>query len=467
MENKNKVDFKFAKIYKDNIFKKKRYKLFFGGRGAGRTHSISRYILIRAMKERIRVWCAREKQNSIAQSVHHIFVELINLYNLNAYFNITKDDITCTTTGSYFMFKGFRGDAGQYSAEGLKAYEDFDILWIEEASACQMDSLMVVSKTIRKEGSEIIASFNRVLEEDPIWRFGCYDVGDIYTNKVFEDKDRIVIYANLDDNPFASETLRQDREQDKKRLSIDEWNQVWLGYPDRSAGFKAFITRDAIYGEKSIPTDEETQMYEVVCGFDPNGGGKDTACAVARQGRKILEIKVIRDVKDPLDLANLFLNFKRKYNATKAYCDKGYGLAVLAIAKQMHESIIPVDFGGRANDADTYGNKRAEIYGRLRDWLDAGGYLGDPKNIDVIEVKRELQSIEYNLRKSDEGVIYLCSKDDIRKRIGRSPDRADALALTFSGFKDKIVRNDRGIFIDDSDDYKVDNFDNVDTLNLI
>lgn len=467
MAQQNSVEFKFPKLYKDNIFKKKRYKLFFGGRGAGRTHSISRYILIRAMQERIRVWCAREKQNSIAQSVHHIFVELINLYNLNAYFNITKDDITCTTTGSYFMFKGFRGDAGQYSAEGLKAYEDFDILWIEEASACQMDSLMVVSKTIRKEGSEIIASFNRVLEEDPIWRFGCYDVGDIYTNKVFEDKDRIVIYANLDDNPFASDTLRQDRETDKKRLSLDEWNQVWLGYPDRSAGFKAFITRDAIYGERSIPTEEETQMYEVICGFDPNGGGKDTACAVARQGRKILEIKVYRDVKDPLDLANLFLNFKRKYNATKAYCDKGYGLAVLAIAKQMNESIIPVDFGGRASDADTYGNKRAEIYGRLRDWLNEGGYLGDAKNNDVIEVKRELQSVEYNLRKSDEGVIYLCSKDDIRKRIGRSPDRADALALTFAGFKDKIIRNDRGIEIDDSGDYKVENFDNVNTLNLI
>lgn len=469
MESKElaQLDIHLAPIY-EPIWKKKRYKMFFGGRAAGRSHSIARYILIRAIKERLRIWCAREKQNSIAQSVHHIFVELINLYNLNSYFNITKDDITCTVTGSYFMFKGFRGDAGQYSAEGLKAYEDFDILWIEEASACTMESLLVVSKTIRKEDSEIIATFNRVLEEDPIWRFGCYDIGDIYKNKVFEDNDRLVIYATMDDNPFASETLKQDREQDKKRLSVDEWNQVWLGYPDRSAGFKAFFTRDVIYRDNSVPQEQEYGIYETICGFDPNGGGKDSACAVARQGRMIKEIKIINDIKDPLDLANFFIAFKRKHNASKAYCDRGYGLAVLAIARQANEPIIPVDFGGRPNNAEAYGNKRAEMYGRLKDWLEAGGYLGDKKDENVVEIRRELQSIEYNLRKSDDGKIYLCSKDDIRKRIGRSPDAVDALALTFAGFKDKVIKTDRWLDIENENgDYQVDTFNGVDTLGLI
>lgn len=463
MSEQQQLEIRLAPIY-EHIWKKKRLKACFGGRGAGRTHSIARYILIRSMKENIRIWCARETQKSIAQSVHHVFVELIHKYGLADYFDITKDDIRCTATGAYFMFKGFRGDGGQYSEEGLKAYEDFDILWIEEAAACTMDSLLVVSKTIRKEGSEILVSFNRVLEEDPIWLFACYDCGDIYKNKIFEDEDRIIIYATVDDNPFASDTFLKERETDRKRLSLEEYKKVWEGYPDASAGFKAFFTRDMIYGEKQEPPEEYYNQYEVVCGFDPSGGGKDSACAVARQGPKILAIRVFKGIRDQLELANLFLAFKHEFGASRAYCDIGYGQGVLAIATQMGENVIPVAFGSRSNDAEHFGNKRAEIYGKVKDWLVSGGFLGTSKDPDVVELKRELQAIQYNLRKSDEGPIYLCSKDEIRKTLGRSPDIADALALTFAGFKDKLVRDVRGRDLDYSGDYFVDTMEDYDVF---
>ena len=187
-----------AKIY-EPLLKKKRIKALFGGRGGGRSHNVARYLLGRSLNEKIRIWCAREIQNSIADSVQHLFVELIEEYNLQQYFKITDQDII-SATGSYFMFKGFRGSGGTYSAERLKAYEDFDVLWVEEASACSMESLNVVSKTIRKEGSELIFTFNRVLEEDPVWRFTCYDCGDIYNTGYFEDDDRLIIYANVEKN---------------------------------------------------------------------------------------------------------------------------------------------------------------------------------------------------------------------------------------------------------------------------
>lgn len=461
----NNVSIRLAKIY-ESLFKKKRMKAMFGGRGGGRSHNVARYILIRAMRERLRIWCAREIQNSISDSVQHLFIELINLYHLEPYFKITDQDIVCLATGSYFMFKGFRGSGGTYSAERLKAYEDFDILWVEEASACSMESLNVVSKTIRKEGSELLFTFNRVLEEDPVWRFTCYDCGDIYKTGYFEDDDRLIIYANVERNEFATSILYKEQEQDKKRLTADEYNRIWLGYPDRSAGFKAFFTRDMIYNNSREPNEEEIAIFEVVCGFDPSDGGKDSACAVARQGRKILEIQQVKGLKD-LDLANFFIAFKRKHNCNRAYVDRGYGQGVLTLARQMNESIIPVDFGGRANDADTYRNKRAEMYGKLKEWLINSGYLGDSKDENVVELRRELQSIEYNLRKSDDGKICLCSKDEIRKRLNRSPDVCDAVALTFAGFKDKIIKKDNGLDIDDNSNYAVDTFTNINTLNLI
>lgn len=466
MEKTKQLEIKLAKIY-EPIWKKKRIKAFFGGRGGGRTHNVARYILIRAMREKLRIWCARETQNSIADSVQHVFVELIELYHLENYFKITDSDITCLLTGSYFMFKGFRGSGSTYSPERLKAYEDFDILWVEEASACIMESLNVVSKTIRKEGSELIFTFNRVLEEDPVWRFACYDVGDIYNTHYFEDERRIVIYANVDTNEFATKELYVEREMDAQRLSPDEYNRVWLGYPDRSGGMKAFFTRELIYGERREPQEEFVEMWETIVGFDPNGGGKDSACAVARKGPKIIALEVFRNIKDPLDLALMFIEFKRKYDAKKAYCDRGYGQAVIAIARQQNENIIPVDFGGKSVSDEACINRRAEIYQKFKNWLQDGGYLGDPKDKEIIELKRELQCVEYNLRKSDDGKIALGPKDDIRKKLGHSPDRADAVALTFAGFKDRMIKNERGVSLDDDVEYVVQNYDNIDTTALI
>ena len=470
MENKKQVEIKLAKIY-EPIWEKKRIKAFFGGRGGGRTHNVARYILIRAMREKLRIWCARETQNSIADSVQHVFVELIELYGLNDYFKITDTDITCLLTGSYFMFKGFRGSGSTYSPERLKAYEDFDILWVEEASACIMESLNVVSKTIRKEGSELIFTFNRVLEEDPVWRFACYDIDveQIYREHVFQDEKRLIIYANCDVNEYATSVLFEEREMDRKRLSVDEFNRVWLGYPDRSGGMKAFFPRDIIYRDhQREPTIPEYDKYEVVCGFDPNGGGKDSACAIARQGPKVLNIRVFRGIKDPLELANLFIAYKREFEANRAYCDRGYGQAVIAIANQMQESIIPVDFGGRSVSNQNCLNRRAEMYQKLKEWLQNGnGWLGNSKDEDVIELKREMQCVEYNLRKSDDGTIALGPKDDIRKKLGHSPDRCDALALTFAGFEDKIVKDARGFSIGDDSNYARTTINDIDIFGLI
>lgn len=467
---KRTVDIQLAKIY-EPLWKKKRMKAMFGGRGGGRSHNVARYILIRALREKLRIWCAREIQNSISDSVQHLFVELIQEYHLEEYFKVTDTDITAVN-GSYFMFKGFRGSGGTYSAERLKAYEDFDILWVEEASACSMESLNVVSKTIRKEGSELLFTFNRVLEEDPVWRFTCYDCGDIYNTGYFEDDDRLIIYANVERNEFATSILYKEQEQDKKRLTVDEYNRIWLGYPDRSGGMKAFFPRELVYGNPRIPDEQFYSMYEPICGFDPNGGGKDSACAVCRQGPKIIALRVYRGIKDPLELANLFIDFKRFHGAKRAYCDRGYGQAVIAIARQQSETIIPVDFGGKAITNENCINRRAEIYQRFKEWLQEGGYLGDPKDNDIIELRRELTAVEYNLRKSDDGKIALGPKDDIRKVLGHSPDRADAVALTFAGFKDRIIRNARGIEINEDGftsegDYYVNKYDNVDVWSLL
>jgi len=86
---------------------------------------------------------------------------------------------------------------------------------------------------------------------------------------------------------------------------------------------------------------------------------------------------------------------------------------------------LMIAFGGEATRKDRYLNKRAEMWGEYKDWLRHGGCLpDDPKLCE------ETTAPEQVFR--EDGKIQLESKKDIKERLGFSPGRADALALTFA-----------------------------------
>src|SRR5271165_1152293 len=70
------------------LFKPKRHKVMYGGRGAGRSWGCARALIIKSIKSPIRVLCAREFQNSIAESVHKTLSDQIKLMGLEDLFEI-------------------------------------------------------------------------------------------------------------------------------------------------------------------------------------------------------------------------------------------------------------------------------------------------------------------------------------------------------------------------------------------
>lgn len=71
-------------------------------------------------------------------------------------------------------------------------------------------------------------------------------------------------------------------------------------------------------------------------------------------------------------------------------------------------------------DANRFKNLRAQMYWQLREDLRLG-VIGLPRDP---ELWRELTVVQFT---DEQGVVAIESKDDIRKRLGRSPDRADAV----------------------------------------
>lgn len=102
------------------------------------------------------------------------------------------------------------------------------------------------------------------------------------------------------------------------------------------------------------------------------------------------------------------------------------GAGVIDRLRQMGmPNVFEVNFGGSAIDSNRYANIRAEMYFKILAWLKSGGCI--PNDTDL---KSELTVTEYKYTQA--GKIILQPKEQIKELTGRSPDRADSLALTFA-----------------------------------
>ena len=106
--------------------------------------------------------------------------------------------------------------------------------------------------------------------------------------------------------------------------------------------------------------------------------------------------------------------------------DTGVGGGVTDRLSEQGHAIHPVNFGQAALEKDRFMNARSEMLWNLRIWL------RDTGHVDLHPaLRKELTTIQYKMHSS--GRIQVESKDDIRKRLGKSPDKADALAIAVAG----------------------------------
>jgi hypothetical protein len=134
---------------------------------------------------------------------------------------------------------------------------------------------------------------------------------------------------------------------------------------------------------------------------------------------------------DTMQLAARVAEQFSHYRADAVFVDGGgVGGGVVDRCRQLGVQVFEVQFGGRPDrpdfnaDASKYANKRAEIWGLMREWLEVGAIPEDP------ELSAALIGPQYGFNGRDE--IQLERKEDMKKRGLASPDLADALALTFA-----------------------------------
>jgi len=206
------------------------------------------------------------------------------------------------------------------------------------------------------------------------------------------------------DNPWVMATILG--------LFPPSWFNALLGSDDVDAAIARSYRADEI---ASAP---------VVLGGDVARQGDDSSAVAQRQGRQAFPISMFR-IPDTMVLAGQFIRLAKESGADGFFVDEtgGYGAGVIDAMRQLGHTVIGVQFGGKPNDY-RYFNKRSEMYFELAAWVKSGGALPDDR-----QLKEELCATTF-VYQGDK--FRIVEKELIKKKLGRSPDKADALALTFA-----------------------------------
>lgn len=202
-----------------------------------------------------------------------------------------------------------------------------------------------------------------------------------------------------------------------------------LGRFPRSASTQ-FIGFDVFRQAACRPLIEDRGM-PLVLGVDVARFGDDKSVIYPRMGRdarshgywKFRGLDTMQMAAMVVEKINYFGDLGKPVAAV--FVDgAGVGGGVVDRLRQLQVNVIEVNPGSGADNKSKYANKRAEMWGRGKDWL-AGGCV---KNEDELET--DLTGLEYGYNRQN--AIQLERKEDMKERGLASPDLGDALMLTFA-----------------------------------
>ena len=195
------------------------------------------------------------------------------------------------------------------------------------------------------------------------------------------------------------------------------------------ASYSQFIGRglvnDAVKQYDFITSRPDSYKFSaIILGVDVARFGDDSSCVFLRQGLLAKEILYEKDL-DTYQLYKKVASLANSYDADSICVDmSGIGSGVLDNLINHGYPAIGTDFGEKAEDPVNFSLKRSELWSRVRDWLRRGGAIPDD---EILKEELCAPLYEYNARDK----MSIEQKAKTKERLMHSPDKADALILTF------------------------------------
>lgn len=229
-------------------------------------------------------------------------------------------------------------------------------------------------------------------------RYTCYDTGVLSPTEIENYR------KEVDENTFRREMLCDfSASGEDQVISYEAVSEAMMKIPDQLL---------------------LTSPDPLIMGVDVSRYGNDRSVIFFRKGF-VAEKPIFTSHCSIPDLAS-FVNYHYSIRLPEAVFVDGTGVGggVVDLLTDFGLPVYDINFSKKSFDP-RYKNKRTEMWFKMAEWIRQGGCIYPDDHL-----KSELAAPIY---KTDEGgQICLESKKDIRCRLGKSPDMADALALTFA-----------------------------------
>jgi phage terminase large subunit len=445
-----------------------RFKIAKGGRGSSKTRTVITILVNNVMYSGWRVVCFRELMEAIAESSYQEIVEEIERRNLGPFFDITKTEISCPSSGGVFKFSGIRASSKRLQNQKLKGFSNFDAAFIDEGESITKESWNALVPTMRKAGSEIFVCFNPASPLDFIYQ--AFVTEPIYPAELHGKPYCIVLTVNYTDNPFFPQELADDA--DLMRVTDPElFRHVYLGEP---------VADNALAIIKPAWIEAAIDAHLHISGF-PMGGGKiggmdvsggvegdivapkanDPNALAWRYGSVLAGLEEWQDENPNKAAAHAHPIVLREGIDTLHIDDIGVGASVPGEFRRLHRDLPSArkvefigwtasespadpdnDYQPGKTNGDMFANLKAQGWGTLGDrfrntWQARNGLPYDPDQLISIPrglpLRSKLQGeLSGPRRESVNGRMKVESKKSLKARGIPSHNLADAVVMAYA-----------------------------------
>lgn len=213
---------------------------------------------------------------------------------------------------------------------------------------------------------------------------------------------------------------------DEKRRSWGEQNPLWIAkveaeFPNAADDALIPVMWIRAAQERTLP---ETAPVEL--GVDVGAGGDRNVVARRRGGH----VRIVRCNQEPdtmRSLGNVTADLAAAHAAVAKIDEIGIGRGMVDRGRELGRPVVGINVSEAADDREHYLNKRAEYYWGLRERFQDGTVDIDPNDEDLAA---ELVALRW--KRTSRGQIQIESKVDMKRRGVGSPDRAEAVMLSFA-----------------------------------
>lgn len=326
------------------------------------------------------------------------------------FLRVTDDKVLVEGGTSFAVARTSRKE----TPEALQGFHSKNIMFvIDEASGVPEQVFEVAQGALSTKGARTVMAANPT------------QLTGFFHDAFFRDRERWTRFVfSSEDSPLVSKEYIQYMEETYGRDSDIFKVRVLGEFP--STSISQLISPELVEAAMKRSYKEEQFVHMPRClAADVSYFGDDACALYMRQGLIAQEIWRGYNI-NTYDYATLIGRFWRELHADTCFVDiTGWGAGVFDTLQAMNFKPMPVVFGGKADNPERFMNKRIEIWWRMKEWLDAGGQLPD-----IRDLSDDMCTPEYYYTPA--GKVALERKEDIKKRGFPSPDRADALAMTFA-----------------------------------